>query len=444
MRLNGCLNTLRSSVWLISISALILIISTTSLGTLFFANSFGEACGYIHPYIFEINVNIIDTRTGTVSTSSLTEIPITPLLLSENTTGSEAAELDTLLRLLGEIPSNELGVPPKQVRIGEYDVGLGEFGGAVFDFQIPDNLVDAEDVPVSSTDITDLIIIVDTGNDGERSGNFTLDIINSTARGISIPDDSVSSSRNLSFNSADYIRREWRISPNRIVRYRLPVSELTTPVDILAYGVSSTTVGEPLDASVGLSVGNLNIYQGTDIADVWASCIEHYGYFSDSGFVINANAFREFLPPARPFRNRIIERCVEGAADGSVDTTRFSNSELLQAIGSGCEISANVELSTRGRLNLYFLLPMLVIVLPIVVAGVIARRRGWLWFVFMLFVAVQANAAALMLVHFAQVSQIESLGEFGYGIFGGVITGAALAFLDQLMNRIAEPKANDG
>ncbi len=93
-----------------------------------------------------------------------------------------------------------------------------------------------------------------------------------------------------------------------------------------------------------------------------------------------------------------------------------------------------VQLSNFGKNWLYFILPAYVILLPIITIALIRSldSKFW-WYVMISLVAALAMTSALVYIELADVSGLNTLTDFGTGIFGGTITGTALAFMGKLI-----------
>lgn len=142
-----------------------------------------------------------------------------------------------------------------------------------------------------------------------------------------------------------------------------------------------------------------------DYADLWRSCIEYYGYVGETGFIINIDGIQ----------------LVAGGA--SADNTLFDVNSIV----------ATIELSDTGKIMLYLIFPSLVILLPIITVFFIKREWGIIWFIMLFLVAAHVLTTSLLYVHLSNVSGIDALAEFAYGIFGGTTTGTAIAFMTRVL-----------
>src|SRR5690349_6766229 len=93
MLLNTNPNSRMSFREIFSLSVIFIIMIAITSMNLIFSNTFGETCGFLHPYIFEAQVSMIDPGGGLNWNSDLTTLPHDE---------SDVRLLDTYLRVYDE------------------------------------------------------------------------------------------------------------------------------------------------------------------------------------------------------------------------------------------------------------------------------------------------------------------------------------------------------
>lgn len=154
-------------------------------------------------------------------------------------------------------------------------------------------------------------------------------------------------------------------------------------------------------------------------ASEWAQCLQYFGYVNDGNYVLNENGLIWFIVDSDA-EDKLFDTCAE-----SVIPREF----LEQCVRS------SIRLSSEGRMLFFVLLAILVVSLPIFIVDALEGQRELTWYIFLMLVVVQATTTAMLFLHLGQVSGIAALEEFGYGIFGGITTGAALVFIDKVASR---------
>lgn len=384
----GCFQVFRTG-WTIFFLLTALFFTSVNL---FFSNVFGETCGYIHPYIFEVQVSVIDDNGRMASNSRA--IP-----------GANNDEVQTLMAD-GSLTSASLGALDTFLRV--YDVDMT----TMLDSNDDSNGLTSELSAFSvETNQTIVIEIATFGNDSE--GQYSLFVQN------------IGEAETVSASSydMDVFVGELRNAGN------LDSADLLS--GILVEG--DIHKDERIQYTVELEAGrsyliDLNGTEGFEqperLATEWSACLQYYGFVSDNGFSINANGFWWFLTSS----------LADGALDSceSVSTLR---DQLAQCVQS------TVSVSATGRIIFFVLLAILIVSLPIFIVDTLEGQRETIWYLFLLLVAVQSTTTAMLFLHLGTISGIEALSEFGYGIFGGITTGSALVFIDKLAHRAGDGSA---
>lgn len=152
------------------------------------------------------------------------------------------------------------------------------------------------------------------------------------------------------------------------------------------------------------------------------SCLSTYGHVDpnqNNAFALDQDGYTEFANWYNVFYETDEESVVNNPPDA--DATEIVS------------VSAEVELNRLGKNWLYFLLPAYVILMPIITIALLRGSKSNLWWYVMIsLVAALAMTSALLYIEFADVTGIDTLAEFGTGIFGGTITGTALAFMSKI------------
>jgi len=356
---------------------------------LFFSNIFGETCGYIHPFIFEVQVTVIDDSGRMASNSraipAVNNDEVQALMDDGLLTSAFLSALDTFLRV--------------------YDANMT----TMLAFNDDSNGLTSE-LSAFSVDSNQTVVIelATFGNDSE--GRYSL-FVQDTGEA-----DTISASN----NDMDVFVGE------------LTNAGILDSADLLSGVLVEGEIhkDERVQYTVALEAGrsyliDLNGTEGFEkperIATDWSACLQYYGLFSDSGFSINANGSFWFLPDS-------LADSVEEACE-ALSTVREKLDQCVQS---------SVRVSATGRIIFFVLLAILVVALPIFIVDTLEGQRETVWYLFLLLVAIQATTTAMLFLHLGTVSGIEALSEFGYGIFGGITTGSALVFIDKLAHRAGD------
>lgn len=377
---------------------------------LLFSNMFGETCGYIHPLIFEAEVSIIED-TGAMIVAPISRFPAENderlLLLAEASTVTDETEdiiLDTVLRvydsdgvlldfnddfedLSSELPT--FGLPTAQeiiIEVGTY----ADSSEGVFTLEVFPN-VDAEEYlwfEFEALPYDGEVLLADT-----------------TLSGVG---DSVSNT----------------IFPNQRIRYPMWV-EAEQVYTIRLNGTQGISQEDSRTSDVSVQSERRTSFfldSSSNVANRWSSCLQYYGFVSDTGYNINDNGLTWFISGTEA-EDKLLEVCTSNI---SAETIREFLAECVQS---------SISVSTTGRLIFFVLLAILVVSLPIFILDVLEGQREIIWYLFLFLVVVYATTTAMLFLHLGDISGIEALSEFGFGIFGGITTGAALVFIDKLANR---------
>jgi hypothetical protein len=164
------------------------------------------------------------------------------------------------------------------------------------------------------------------------------------------------------------------------------------------------------------------------IANYWEGCVQYWGYIDDDRFNMNVYGINEYAPD--------VERVVD--AETRTVTYLYPNYFEDTAEPVQVQIFSNVQLSYSGTLALYLFIPGLVVLLPIITVFLIRRESGMWWVVMLSLVASYVLTSSLLYISFADVSGIDALTDFGTGIFGGVTTGTAIAFMTKGLENFGE------
>lgn len=384
-RQGGCFKTLRM-FWTIIFFFSTLLLTGVNL---FFSNIFGETCGYIHPYIFEIEVSVIDSNGLMIAEKD--SIPF------------EDNEDVVLYREIGWLTSATGGTLDTYLRV--YDAS-GENLLASND-DSPNGGLDSEIISFSISDDQQIIIEVGTFADSSE-GEFELTIFDdgatSDVTAFNEPadgffDEIIDGGQIDNSNLSDGIVIEGDVFLNSRVQYRLDAEG-----------------GRDYYFAVSGSQGFLS---DTLTATNWTACLQYFGFVSDNGFVINANGYNWFVS--------------DGLA-GKADESCTVEEDSFRAFLEQC-VRATVSVSATGRVIFFVLLAIIVVSLPIFIVDALEGQRETVWYLFLFLVAVQATTTAMLFLHLGNVSGIDALSEFGYSIFGGITTGSALVFIDKLASR---------
>ncbi len=194
--------------------------------------------------------------------------------------------------------------------------------------------------------------------------------------------------------------------------------------EIFVFGVNAFT-NEDVDSLQSSRLPNFarlyKLSRDPNASNEWPSCLQYFGFVGDSGYVINLNGFIWFLAGTEA-EGKLVDTC-----DTSEET---STREFLEQC-----VQATIRLSSTGRMIFFVLLAIIVVSLPIFIVDSLEGQRESVWYMFLMLVVVQATTTAMLFLHLGQVSGIGALEEFGYGIFGGITTGAALVFIDKVAER---------
>ena len=142
-----------------------------------------------------------------------------------------------------------------------------------------------------------------------------------------------------------------------------------------------------------------------------SSCLEYFGSVDSSGettrFQLNTNGFKRFVRSQK-------EYCPA--------------SNLEQALKS-CSFTTRVSLTWTGRLALYFLLPIFVILLPIMALAPLGPNASRMQFaVYLIASVVFVLMTALMYLNLGTISTVSDLNQIAHALFGGVVIAGALAY----------------
>lgn len=379
----GCFRAF-NSLWIGTFFMSLLILTSINLT---FSNIFGETCGYIHPLIFDVQASVIDDF-GFMA-SSRRSIP--------NMNNQEAqTAIDS-----GAMSSSTLGSLDTYLRIYNADgtILLG------FNDDFGDNLT--SEIPDFSVEDDQTIIIEVATFEDSAQGRYSLFI--------------------QDIGDADTITETEELIEEFVGELsdggELDATELRQGITV----EGDIRQGERVRYQVNLEAGQsyrivldaINGFRNPDrVATNWSACLEYYGFVSADGFTINNNGFFWFVSSS--LANNVLATC-EG--DGTV------RSQLEQCV------QASVRVSPTGRVIFFILLAVLVVSLPIFIVDALQGQRETVWYIFLFLVAIQATTTAMLFLHLGDVSGIEALSEFGYGIFGGITTGSALVFIERLANR---------
>ncbi|GEM_PF-4433789 len=178
------------------------------------------------------------------------------------------------------------------------------------------------------------------------------------------------------------------------------------------------------------------------IAVNWESCLQYYGY-TDSGGNFQTNYlgqevfFRSvFTLDGEDFDFRVEPRTSDTPTPSI--TWVIYDFDANDDTETPVRVDAKVILSAWGMLILYLVLPGLVIILPLlsVLMLRIARDTIW-WLIMIVLIASQSLTASLFYIQLSSVSGINTLEDFGTGIFTGIITGMALAFMSKVLDNFS-------
>ncbi len=463
-----------------------------SITNLMLTNTFGEVCGILHPYIFEVDVSIIDTNTGTkfvgVSNPSIPAI-------------GEPEELDTYLRvydadgllraanddleglnsgiqgfdvsgfdgLVVEVATfQEFGTGSYRLTVNgtseiqqAEDTGGETFFAAVDQFFGDEQLFEINETTVFSGslaveewheygvyDATTPISIFLNGLDGLDT---YLTIYDVDGEVLAENDDfgEELSSAILDFPAFQY--EEIYLDVATFDDFYAGDYEL-----VIAPAGASAAAGfifeEPtnipiryrdetiaMDSSVeGVIRNNQRIRYAVDLSD-----------FDEPAVNISLVALKDGTIPPRLFGDNFTANgwssCVEYY--GYVDGTNFVlNQEGLSRYGLGVEcidetcsnFSARIDLTFFGQMIMYIVWPALVILLPIIGVYTIRGRTGvWWWTLTLIFVALHVLTSSLLYVHLTTVSGIDALANVAYGIVAGAATGSAIAFMTKVLENFS-------
>jgi|GEM_PF-5536108 len=385
LRRNGCFQVFKV-FW--TIIFFVIALSMTGVN-LFFSNMFGETCGYIHPYIFDIEVSVIDEDGLMIATKdSIPTANDEDVLLYQDAgwmSTATGATLDTYLRIYDASGETLL----------EYndDTGSG-YNSEVSSFSVADN--------------QQIIIEVGTYADS-YSGVFEL----------TVRDNGATSD----ITAGDYFDEEFFDTPvdGGALGSSMLADGVTVEGEIYEFERVRYTVDIQAGREYVISVdGTEGFIDDSLAAHNWAGCLQYYGFVNNDGFTINSNGYFWFVP--------------FGIASKAEENCQVGDDALFREFLEQC-VNASVSVSPTGRLIFFVLLSILVVGLPILIVDALEGQRETIWYLFLLLVAVQATTTAMLFLHLGSVSGIEALAEFGYGIFGGITTGSALAFIDKLVNR---------
>ncbi|MEO1164119.1 MAG: hypothetical protein AAFV98_10075 [Chloroflexota bacterium] len=377
----GCFRAF-STIWMVIFATVLLSLTTFNV---VFSNILGETCGFIHPFIFEVQASFVDdeglalTNVGAIPVSGNSDVQ---MMIEDGSLQSAVAnELDTTLRIYDESGTVLLAINDDRDR-----------GGSLT------SLVNGFSVETDQTIIIEVATFVD-GIEGryELLVETTGDADTVTA-GEDVPEiyeGAIITGGTLSVGSTfeGEIRRDER------VQYRLPVNA----------GVFYRIDLDGVEGFVDVE----------RTASTWSACLQYYGFVSDGGFVINRNGFNWFLTGT--VANEALEAC-----DTSERTFRDTLEQCVQS---------SVRLSATGRIFFFVMLAILVVSLPIFIVDIIEAYGEIVWYIFLMLVVVQATTTAMLFLHLGAVSGIDALSEFGYSIFGGITVGAALVFIDRVASR---------
>lgn len=374
----GCFHTF-STFWMIIFAILLLSLTTFNV---YFSNIIGETCGYIHPFIFEVEASFVDdegltiTNAGTIPMESNPDVQA--LMDAGMLESAVANELDTYLRIYDEDGTTLLA-------------DNDDRGGSTT------SLIDAFSVDSDQT----IIIEVGTFFDGfagryellvENTG--TSDVATAEAQAVADPFDGTATIGGMISAGTTTLGT---IQQGERVQYRLPVQ-------------AGVLYRIDLDGVEGFT-------DVTRSASTWSACLQYYGFVSDNGFVINRNGFTWFLTGT--VANEALEACDTGTLRDQLENC----------------VQSRVRVSPLGRVFFFVILAILVVSLPIFIVDIIEAYNEIVWYTFLMLVVVQATTTAMLFLHLGDVSGIEALSEFGYSIFGGVAVGAALTFIDRVASR---------
>ncbi len=378
-RRNGCFQVFKVA-WTITFFVILIILTEINV---FFSNIFGETCGFIHPYIFEVEVSVIDTEGLMIS--SRESIPFASneeVVLFQDAgllVSAAGGVLDTYLRIYDA---------NGEILLAEDDDFEDSYTSGIQSFSLDEN--------------TEIIIEIATYIDSfEGIYNLSIQDVGEasevTAEALA-PDDYF-----------DVIIDAGTINPGESIEGDIYMFER------IRY-TSTVEAGRAYDIFLDGTAGFLDNERS---ANSWGGCLQYYGFLDNDGYTINSNGYYWFVPQS--LANKAGEICA-----GGDDTFRAFLEEC---------VNATINISPLGRIIFFVLLAIIVVSLPILIVDSLEGQRETLWYLFLLLVVVQATTTAMLFLHLGSVSGIEALSEFGYGIFGGITTGSALVFIDKLAHR---------
>lgn len=470
------------------------IVSVFLLGltaaNLVYSNVFGEACGYIHPTIFQIEVTMIRAN-GTSISSTETSIPFhvddtyinpeaEPMFASiQPESGEEViGELDTYLRV--------------------YD-GNGNLVAENDDFISRDSAIESLDVSAFTQPI---YIEVATYLDQYR-GQYILDV--TSADGEAFPPVAFDAEPRTDLQAIDTIAVDealiGTIDADLRMLFELQGESATGLINVRLFGdqtvpITATETERAVDTR---NPPGLNPDVNTE--DEWASCLQYYGYFDNDQFSITQNGVARYitfsngdamlkliddnfnaalnaadleaerqgitLPDAPVDALDFAEKANEAGILGGVLTSispitkEYVSSCEATVQGNGiqitnaslgvddCIIDGVISLSLTGRMLFYVIIPLIVILVPVIaVLGLTYNKDRLLWGLLLVMVVIYSTTTSLLFITLEQVSGIAALQEFGTGIFGGIVTGAALGFIGMVVEIFSgkenEPEDKNG
>lgn len=455
-----------------------------------YSNVVGETCGFIHPAIFQIEVSM-QRENGTSIASTETSIPAA---VANQYINPDAAELypDVIFEAGDEVTTgNTLDT---YLRVydanGTLIVENDDVTSGVLESFIQGLDLTAFDQP--------LFIEVGTFSDSGR-GQFLLEIFEGTTGVLepSVDSPNTQPSQEIAGTVAvgDFVSD--LITPGQRLLYELTGQSETGVIDISLVGLETVSAEatqttrrrEQIESAVDQrEPPGFNFNVNTE--DEWASCLQYYGYVTGDDFTITQNGIARFVAfTDGDAMLRLVESNfgraitiadetsnarglaladVENGVRGFTDSTREIgvlgdvivgispiSKQFVSACGAeikengiqvtapgledaSCNINGEITLSVAGRMIFYVFLPLIVILLPVLtVLGLTRNKDRLFWSWLLILVVVHSTTTSLLFITLSQVSGIDALQDFGTGIFGGIVTGAALGFVSIVVENFA-------
>ncbi|MEO1291015.1 MAG: hypothetical protein AAFV93_25040, partial [Chloroflexota bacterium] len=314
-------------------------------------------------------------------------------------------ELDTYLRVYDETTTTVLAEND--------DESVSSFGSTLFDFGVDETQI--------------VVIEISTFMDA-MVGEYTLSVIPVDGDYASEPLDTeivnVAIVNSVTAFDTEGGIAEGAINQDERIRYQF-TAQAGQAYEISVSGFNAFSDEIPSDTTIprAQEVSLANAFSNSpNAASEWARCLQYFGYVDDGNYVLNQNGLIWFLVGTEA-EEKLFNTCAESTIPR----------EFLEQC-----VRSSIRLSSEGRMFFFVLLSILVVSLPIFIVDALEGQRVLVWYIFLMIVVVQATTTAMLFLHLGQVSGIAALEEFGYGIFGGIATGAALVFIDKVASRASD------